>query len=116
MMMKIFEQDGLVDTIYKYIHTQIELTKLEVQERLEVMIKKLILLLVVVMLTTLFLLFLLFSLAFYLNSVLSSDFWGFVIVTILIGIPLGIFGFRLQKSWKDATAQQHTDDSTTNLP
>ncbi len=116
MMMKIFEQDGLVDTIYKYIHTQIELTKLEVQERLEVMIKKLILLLVVVMLATLFLLFLLFSLAFYLNSVLSSDFWGFVIVTILIGIPLGIFGFRLQKSWKDATAQQHTDDSTTTLP
>ena len=44
--MKLLEPNGLVDNLYKYVQTQIELTQIEVQERIEAAIKKLVLLLV----------------------------------------------------------------------
>lgn len=95
--MKLLEPNGLVDNLYKYVQTQIELTQIEVQERIEATIKKLVLLLVLGIVSAIFLVFVFITFALYLNHVTHSDFLGFVIVTSLLGIITGLVFYLLKQ-------------------
>ena len=84
--MKILDPNGLVDNLYKYVQTKIEIAKVEVQERIEDIVKKIVLLVTLTLIGTVFLIFLLLTLALFLNKILESQYLGFLIVTVLLGI------------------------------
>jgi uncharacterized membrane protein YqjE len=84
--MKILDPNGLVDNLYKYVQTNIEIAKVEVQEKIEDTVKKVALIAVLVITGTLFLIFLLITLCLFLNKILESQYLGFLIITVLLGI------------------------------
>jgi uncharacterized membrane protein YqjE len=88
--MKILDPNGLVDNLYKYVQTNIEIAKVEVQEKIEDTVKKVALFAVLVITGTLFLIFLLITLGLFLNKILESQYLGFLIVTVLLGIVCGL--------------------------
>ena len=94
--MKILDPNGLVDNIYKYVQTNIELAKIEVQEKTEDMIKKVALITFLAMIVTVFLIFLLITLSLFLNKILESQYFGFLIITLLLGVICGITYFVIK--------------------
>lgn len=88
--MKILDPNGLVDNLYKYVQTNIEIAKVEVQEKIEDIVKKVALIAVLAITGTLFLIFLLITLSLFLNKVLESQYLGFLIVTGILGIVCGV--------------------------
>jgi len=94
--MKILGPYGLVDNLHKYVQTNIEIAKVEVQEKVEDAIKKVCLIAVLVVIGTLFLIFLFVTLALFLNKVLASQYLGFLCVTILLGVTCGIVYLKIK--------------------
>ena len=94
--MKILDPNGLVDNLYKYVQTNIEIAKVEVQEKIEDMVKKVALIAVLAISVTLFLIFLLITLALFLNKITESKYLGFLIVTIIIGIICGVIYTKIK--------------------
>jgi uncharacterized membrane protein YqjE len=88
--MKILDPNGLVDNLYKYVQTNIEIAKVEVQEKIEDTVKKGVLIAILAITGTLFLIFVLITIALLLNKVLESQYLGFLIVTVLLGIVCGV--------------------------
>jgi uncharacterized membrane protein YqjE len=88
--MKILDPNGLVDNLYKYVQTNIEIAKVEVQEKIEDTVKKVVLIAILAITGTLFLIFVLITIALLLNKVLESQYLGFLIVTVLLGIVCGV--------------------------
>jgi uncharacterized membrane protein YqjE len=84
--MKILDPNGLVDNLCKYVQTNIEIAKVEVQEKIEDTVKKVALIAVLAITAMVFLIFLLITLALFLNKILESQYLGFLIVTVLLGI------------------------------
>lgn len=99
--MKILETNGLVDNLYKYVQTNIEITKLEVQERIEEGIQKIIVVLIMILIAAAFSIFLLLTLALFLNEKFHSQYLGFLTVTGLLLVG-GIASFIW---WKNAEAK-----------
>lgn len=95
--MKPSETSGLIENIYQYIQTNIEIAKVEVEEKIESVIKKLILGAILLILVSTFLIFLLLTFALFLNHVFGSTYLGFLTVTILLAILAGIM-FYIGKS------------------
>lgn len=94
--MKIPETNGLIENIYKYVHTHIEIAKLEVEERVQETFKKLIIGAILLLLATTLLIFSLLTLAFFLNHVFKSNYLGFLSVTILLAL-VAVYVFYLGK-------------------
>jgi F0F1-type ATP synthase assembly protein I len=88
--MKILDPNGLVDNLYKYVQTNIEIAKVEVQEKIEDTVKKIALIAILAISGTLFLIFILITIALLLNKFLESQYLGFLIVTLLLGIICGV--------------------------
>lgn len=88
--MKILEPNGLVDNLYKYVHTTIEITKIEVQERIEEASKKAVIAGILALTGAIFLVFFFITIALFLNHILASNYVGFLIITVLLGIIMGI--------------------------
>ena len=84
--MKILDPNGLVDNLYKYVQTNIEIAKVEVQEKIEDTVKKVALIAILAITGILFLIFVLITLSLFLNKILESHYFGFLIVTVLLGI------------------------------
>ena len=94
--MKILDPNGLIDNLYKYVQTNIEIAKVEVQEKIEDTVKKVALIAVLVITGTLFLIFLLITLALFLNKTLESQYLGFLIITVLLGIICGLVYMKIK--------------------
>ena len=88
--MKILDPNGLVDNLYKYVQTNIEIAKVEVQEKIEDTVKKVALIAILAITGTLFFIFILITLSLFLNKILESQYLGFLIVTVLLGIICGV--------------------------
>ena len=88
--MKILDPNGLVDNLYKYVQTNIEIAKVEVQEKIEDTVKKVALIAILAITGMLFLFFVLITLSLFLNKILESQYLGFLIVTGILGIICGI--------------------------
>jgi uncharacterized RDD family membrane protein YckC len=106
--MKILDPNGLVDNLYKYVQTNIEIAKVEVQEKIEDAIKKVVIFAILALSVTLLLVFLLITLALFLNQALSSQYLGFLIVSLLLAVITAIAFFMLK--------QFLTSDKTEILP
>ena len=94
--MKIIDPNGLVDNLYKYVQTNIEIAKVEVQEKIEDTVKKVALIAVLAITGTLFLIFVLITLSLFLNKVLESQYLGFLIVTGILGIVCGVVYMKIK--------------------
>ena len=94
--MKILDPNGLVDNLYKYVQINIEIAKVEVQEKIEDAIKKIALICVLLITGMIFLTFLFVTIALFLNKILVSSYLGFVVVTVLLGIIGGITYFNIK--------------------
>ena len=95
--MKILDPNGLVDNLYKYVQTHIELAKVEVQEKVEDTVKKVALLAILVLSVALLLVFLLLSTALFLNQILASNYWGFLIVSAVLAVITVIAFFTVKQ-------------------
>ena len=94
--MKILDPNGLVDNLYKYVQTNIEIVKVEVQEKIEDTVKKIALIAVLAMTGFLFLIFMLITLALFLNKTLESQYLGFLIISVLLGIVCGVVYMKIK--------------------
>ncbi len=94
--MKILDPNGLVENLYKYVQTNIEIAKVEVQEKIEDTVKKVALIAVLAITGMLFLIFVLITLSLFLNKILDSQYLGFLIVAVLLGIFCGVVYIKIK--------------------
>ena len=106
--MKILDPNGLVDNLYKYVQTNIELAKVEVQEKVEDTVKKVAIYAVLALSASLLFIFILITLALFLNQILASNYLGFLLVSVLLAVITAIAFFMVK--------QFLTSDKTETLP
>ena len=106
--MKILDPNGLVDNLYKYVQTNIELAKVEVQEKMEDTVKKVAIYAVLALSASLLFIFILITLALFLNQILASNYLGFLLVSVLLAVITAIAFFMVK--------QFLTSDKTETLP
>lgn len=97
-ILKLFKLDKLITHLVGYIDTKIALTKLEVEERLQEIITNSFHFFILILLGFLFILVFNFGICFYLNTLLESNFLGFLIVACFYLIFLLIFIFDSNKT------------------
>ena len=85
--MGIFDNSKLIDLVTKYIKTQLELVKLDIQERLEELLSRIFKFILAAFAVGITLLFLLLGLANLLNDYFESSYIGYMSVS---GIALTI--------------------------
>lgn len=108
--MKILDPNGLVDNLYKYVQTNIEIAKVEIQEKIEDTIKKVALIAILAIIGTLFLIFLLISLSSFLNEILESQYLGYLIVTGILGIFCGLVYMKINPLLKQPNVVEKLKD------
>lgn len=108
--MKILNPNGLVDNLYKYVQTNIEIAKVEVQEKIENTLRKLALIAILVITSTVFLIFLLITLGLFLNKILASQYLGFLIITLFLGIICGVTYFKIKPVLRPETTKEKLED------
>ena len=108
LSMKILDPNGLVDNLYKYVQTNIEIAKVEVQEKIENTVKKVAIFAILALSVALLLIFLLITLALFLNQILESHYLGFLIISSLLAVITLITFFMVK--------QFLTSDKTETLP
>jgi hypothetical protein len=93
--MGFFDNNGLVDLLKNYLKTQFELVKLDIQERLEALLERLVKFIILAFALGIGVLFLLHGIANLINQYLGSQFWGHLIVSgacfIVGGIMMASF-------------------------
>jgi uncharacterized membrane protein YqjE len=95
--MKILDPNGLVDNLYKYVQTNVEIVKVEVQEKIEDAVKKVVLFAILALSVTLLLVFILITFALFLNEILDSNYLGFLIVSALLAVITVIAFFMIKQ-------------------
>ena len=108
--MKILDPNGLVDNLYKYVQTNIEITKVEIQEKIEDTIKKVGLIAILTIISILFLIFLLITLSSFLNEILESQYLGYLIVTGILGIFCGLVYMKINPLLKQPNVVEKLKD------
>lgn len=108
--MKILDPNGLVDNLYKYVQTNIEIAKVEIQEKIEDTIKKVALIAILAIICTLFLIFLLITLSSFLNEILESQYLGYLIVTGILGIFCGLVYMKINPLLKQPNVVEKLKD------
>ncbi len=108
--MKILDPNGLVDNLYKYVQTNIEIAKVEVQEKIEDTVKKVALIAVLAITGTLFLIFILITLGLFLNKIIESQYLGFLIVTGILGIICGLVYMKINPLLKQPNVVEKLKD------
>ena len=108
--MKILDPNGLVDNLYKYVQTNIEIAKVEVQEKIEDTVRKVALIAVLALTGILFLIFLLITLSLFLNKTLESQYLGFLIVTVLLGIVCAVVYSRIKPHLEQPKVVEKLED------
>ena len=99
--MGIFDNSKLVDLVTKYIKTQLELVKLDIQERLEELLSRIFKFAIAAFSVGITLLFLLLGLANLLNDYFKSSFIGYMSVSGIALIISFIIIYSLNKKTPD---------------
>jgi len=99
--MGIFDNSKLVDLVTKYIKTQLELVKLDIQERLEELLSRIFKFILAAFAVGITLLFLLLGLANFLNDYFESSFMGHICVSVIALIISIIIIYSLNKKNPD---------------
>lgn len=96
--MGIFDNSKLIDLVTKYIKTQLELVKLDIQERLEELLSRIFKFILASFAIGITLLFLLLGLANFLNDYFESSFMGHICVSVIALIISLIIIYSLNKN------------------
>lgn len=80
--MGLFNFDSIIDNLKGYVETQVSLTKIEIKEEVLSSIGKLISVLVMAIFLFFSVLFLSVALAIYLNEIMQTSYWGFVLIAL----------------------------------
>lgn len=99
--MGIFDNSKLVDLFTKYIKTQFELVKLDIQERLEELFSRIFKFILAAFAVGITLLFLLLGLANFLNDYFKSSYIGYISVSGIALIISLIFIYSLNEKNPD---------------
>ena len=99
--MGIFDNSKLVDLVTKYIKTQLELVKLDIQERLEELLSRIFKFILASFAVGITLLFLLLGLANLLNDYIESSFIGYLGISGLALIISLFIIYSLNKKTPD---------------
>ncbi|MBP6385191.1 MAG: phage holin family protein [Pseudarcicella sp.] len=81
----------IIENFYRLFQTKIEITKLEIQEKVENTSKKLFLIIAIVSIALMSFLFLLIGIALYINTIIGNPFGGFLIIALILALASGIF-------------------------
>jgi uncharacterized membrane protein YqjE len=100
--MGIFDNSKLIDLFAKYIKTQLDLVKLDIQERLEELLSRIFKFILASFAIGITLLFLLLGLANFLNDYFESTFIGYLCVSGIALITSLIIIYSLNKKKVDA--------------
>jgi uncharacterized membrane protein YqjE len=100
--MGIFDNSKLIDLFTKYIKTQLDLVKLDIQERLEELLSRIFKFILASFAIGITLLFLLLGLANFLNDYFESTFIGYLCVSVIALITSLIIIYSLNKKKVDA--------------
>jgi len=112
--MGIFDNSKLIDLFTKYIKTQLELVKLDIQERLEELLSRIFKFILAAFAIGITLLFLLLGLANLLNDYFESSYLGYIDVSIITLIISVIIIYSLNKKKPDTSLieNEEVDDFT----
>lgn len=99
--MGIFDNSKLVDLFTKYIKTQLDLVKLDIQERLEELLSRIFKFILATFAVGITLLFLLLGLANLLNDYFESSFIGYMSVSVIALIISLLIIYSLNKKNSD---------------
>lgn len=80
--MGLFNFDSIIDNLKGYVETQVSLTKIEIKEEVLSSIGKLLSVLVMVIFLFFTVLFLSVALSIYLNEIMQTSYWGFVLIAL----------------------------------
>ena len=80
--MGLFNFDSIIDNLKGYVETQVSLTKIEIKEEVLGSIAKLLSVLVMAIFLFFTVLFLSMASAIYLNEIMESNYWGFVLIAV----------------------------------
>lgn len=115
--MGFFDNNGLVDLIKHYLKTQFELVKLDIQERLEALLERIVKFVILAFAVGIGVLFLLHGIANMINAYLGSSFWGQFIVAgacfIVGGIMVASFRKPTEKVEIEEEEEITADESDT---
>jgi hypothetical protein len=87
-ILKFLRLDGLLSNLSGYVETKVALVKIEIREEVAGILSRGLMIMLIIMVGFLCMLFLSLAGAQYLNSVLESDYAGYVIVALFFGLLL----------------------------
>lgn len=106
---KMFNIAGILKNVYGYIESKIDLIKYDIQESIEDLMAIMLRLMVLGMFACLLILFVFFGVSIYLNHVLGSDYWGYIIVGGFFLIMILIIGLDSKNYFFKRQAKKLTD-------
>ncbi len=112
--MKLFNFDEIINNIKGYLESQVALAKLEIKEEVTALAKRVIVAIILLTLALFAGFFISFSLAFYLNYIWQSAYWGFVAVSILYVLVIVIILIIKDQPWLNQWIEKkfNTDSNT----
>jgi hypothetical protein len=87
-ILKFLNLDGVISNLSGYVENRVALVKIEIREEVAGILSRGLMLMLIMMVGFLCLLFLSLAAAQYLNSVLLSEYGGYVIVGLFFGIVM----------------------------
>lgn len=114
--MGFFDNNRLVDLLTKYLKTQFEIIKLDIQEALEALLIKIFKFIFAAFALGVAFLFVLLTIAFALNDYFDSSYLGFLIMSVIsLAISGGLFwSFSKQDMFPSKTKDLDDSPSTLN--
>jgi hypothetical protein len=107
-VLKFLHLDGIISNLSGYLETRVALVKIEIREEVAGILSRGLMLMLVFMVGFMFILFLSFGLAHYLNTVLQSEFGGYMIVALFFGLLLFVL-LLFRKSFFKMVEKQFTE-------
>lgn len=92
--------NNLFENLQGFVQTNIDLAKIEIQEKIEVTLKKGVSTLIIGLLSFLSFLFILLSIAFLFSKIFDNYFWGFSLVAVILIFITTIIYFIIFKKEK----------------
>ncbi|MEJ0030978.1 MAG: phage holin family protein [Bacteroidota bacterium] len=113
-ILKFLRLDGIISNLTGYVETRVALVKIEIREEVAAILSRGLMIMIMFMIGFLFILFVSLGLAQYLNTLLESQFVGYMIVALFFGILLCVLligrkGFfkMLEKQFVEMIKHRH---------
>jgi hypothetical protein len=88
-ILKFLRLDGLLSNLSGYIESRVDLVKIEIREEVAGILSRGLIMMLIIMVGLMCMLFLSLAAAQYLNTLLMSEYLGYVIVALFYGLLVG---------------------------